>query len=248
MASKTAYLTIDDAPSDDFGEKIDYLAEQGIPAVIFCRGESVKSRPDLSVYAVQRGFILGNHSYSHPYFSDLDLDACFDQIMRTDALLNAVYQRAGVARAAKYFRFPFGDKGGLTYDDPFSGYEGEGLERKDRLQAFLRGMGYSKPKFPGITYQYYRAAGLDQDVDWYWTFDTVDYGLLMDEPPFGINSIEKIFDRMDEDDPEGGRGLNDPASEEIILMHDFAETTPAFFAMIDRLWEMGIKFKRIPAG
>lgn len=230
---KTAYLTIDDAPTPDFAGKVDYLAERDIPAVIFCQGGYLEARPDLAVYAVQRGFTLGNHSYNHPYFSELDIDTCFDQIMRTDALLNAVYQRAGVARTAKYFRFPFGDKGG---------------EHKDRLQAFLRGLGYSKPAFPGITYRYYHAEGLDQDVDWYWTFDTVDYGLLMDEPTYGIDSIEKIFERMDENEPEDGRGLNDPGSEDIILMHDFVETTSVFYAMIDRLLEKGITFKQVPVG
>lgn len=246
MTPKTAYLTIDDAPSTDFTQKVDFLIERRIPAVFFAQGKYLEAEPAQALYAIERGFTFGNHSYNHPFFSHLTLDECFDQITRTDRLIEDLYRQAGVPRPAKYFRFPFGDKGGLKLDDVFSSYEGEGLARKERLQVFLRDLGYTKPDFPGITYPYYRAAGLHTDVDWYWTYDTIDWGPLDDNPPFGIDTLEKILARMDEHAPEDGRGLNTPGSDEIILMHDFAQTTPIFFAMIERLLAKGIVFQPVP--
>ncbi len=246
MPEKNAFLTIDDAPSPHLAQKVDYLAGRGIAAVLFCRGELLERHPDLALYAIKRGFILGNHSYDHPYFSELSLAKCREQIDRTDRLIDALYAQAGQPRPARFFRFPFGDKGGLKRSDVLSGYEGRGLERKEALQAHLRALGYSKPDFPGITYRYYLAAGLHTDVDWYWTYDTIDWGPLSTNPPGGIDSLEKILARMEEDDPEGGRGLNYPGSDEIIIMHDFEQTTPIFFAMIDRLLAKGIRFQPVP--
>jgi len=40
--SKTACLTIDDAPSVDMSWKVEYLSQRGIPAIWFCRGNRHK--------------------------------------------------------------------------------------------------------------------------------------------------------------------------------------------------------------
>jgi peptidoglycan/xylan/chitin deacetylase (PgdA/CDA1 family) len=219
---KIAYLTIDDAPSEDFRNKVDYLASKRISAVFFCIGKLLDKRREDVIYAIKRGFIIGNHSYDHPKFSDLPLKECYEQIRKTDGLIDEIYKKAGVKRPAKFFRFPFGDKGGL---------------RKDKIQAFLRKLGYTQPKFEGITYEYYRKEGLLDDVDWYWTYDCMEYA---------IDSLEKVYERMDENVPEGCRGLNYADSEEIILIHDMSKTIHMFKPIIDRLITKGIKFKLPP--
>ena len=104
MAAKTAYLTIDDAPSPKMGEKVDYLLRKGIPAVWFCEGRYLEQRPEAAMDAIRNGFILGNHAYDHPRFSGLKLDECFDQIRRTDGLIESLYCRCGVKRPARWFR------------------------------------------------------------------------------------------------------------------------------------------------
>jgi len=48
---------------------------------------------------------------------------------------------------------------------------------------------------------------------------------------------------MDEDIPEGGRGLNYPDSEEIILVHDMSESTSIFKPIIERLISKKLVFK-----
>ena len=240
---KIAYLTIDDAPSPDFLHKLEILEQRGIPAIFFCGGEELQARPELARAGIQRGFILGNHAARHIRFSTLSLETCFDFIRRTDQQITDLYAQAGVPQPGKYFRFPYGDKGMLTGDDPFVAPRGEGLTRRHALQAYLQEMGYTQPKFPGVTYQYYRQAGLLDDVDWYWTYDVMEWSAYADEHKFGIDSLEAILARMDEDEPEGGRGLNDPRSEEIILTHDHVKNTAFFAEIIDGLLAKGLDFR-----
>jgi len=97
MIRKVVYLTIDDAPSADFRQKIDYLFSREIPAVFFCPGEALVERSDATKEAIKRGFVIGNHGYDHPHFSEITLEACFEQIRRTDSLIEDIYRKSGMA-------------------------------------------------------------------------------------------------------------------------------------------------------
>ena len=243
MAVKKAYLTIDDAPSTYMRQKIDFLLQKGIPAIFFCEGLKIEQHPEAVIYAIQKGFIIANHSYAHPHFSELSLEEAFTEIQRTDILIDRIYQQAGVKRPAKYFRFPFGDKGGLVGDYPIAKYGNKGAKRKEAIQQYLRELGYTQPAFDNITTTYYREAGLLNDVDWYWTFDTFDWSVNAKEPIYGITTLEAVYARMDEDVPEGARGLNRPQSEEIVLIHDHKDSTDIFYPIVERLLEKGLQFK-----
>ena len=83
---------------------------------MFFPGDKMERRPEVDI---------GNHSFSHPYFSELSFEECTEQILRTEDILNRIYApiaSEGIERPHKLFRFPYGDKGG---------------EHKDRLQEFL---------------------------------------------------------------------------------------------------------------
>jgi peptidoglycan/xylan/chitin deacetylase (PgdA/CDA1 family) len=242
MAVKKAYLTIDDSPSIHMRQKIDFLLQKGIPAIFFSEGLKIEQRPEPIIYAIQNGFIIGNHSYTHPAFSELTLDKAFKEIQHTDIIIEEIYQQAGVKQPAKYFRFPYGDKGGQIGDDPIAEYGEEGAKRKETIQQYLRELGYSLPAFPNITTTYFREAGLLDDADWYWTYDTFDWSVNATEPMYGITSLKAVFARMDEDEPEGARGLNRPESEEIVLIHDHDNSTDIFFPIVERLQEKGLQF------
>jgi peptidoglycan/xylan/chitin deacetylase (PgdA/CDA1 family) len=242
MMRKIAYLTIDDAPSADFGKKIDFLQSRSVPAIFFCQGNALESYPEISVEAIQRGFVIGNHAYDHPHFSEIALETCFEQIRLTDEIIANLYDRAGVANHAKYFRFPYGDKGSLTGDDVLASITAAGIERKRTIQNYLLELGYSLPAFEGIRYKYYLKGGFLDDVDWYWTYDVHEWSMYSEQPVHGIETVEDIFTRMDEVVPEGGRGLNTPGSAEIILIHDHVETTEIFFAVVDRMLEKDLVF------
>lgn len=233
--TKIAYLTIDEFPSQDGKEKIDYLYSKNIPAILFSRGEFLEKRPKHALHAVKKGFVLGNHSYSHPNFREISLEEAYRQIKRTDDLIDTVYDRADIKRPGRVFRFPYLDRG-------------DSKERVGELQDYLRDLGYRKPGFEGINYHWYEEEGLNDYIDVDCTFDTMDYSVFEEEPLFGIDSLDKVLERMDEDVPEGRRGLNYPDSNEIIMIHDYPFTdrelaNKIFFRAIAKLLAKGIRFE-----
>jgi peptidoglycan/xylan/chitin deacetylase (PgdA/CDA1 family) len=219
-SQKLAILTIDDAPSPAMLKKVDFLSARGIRAVWFCNGIHLELRPELAIYALRSGHILGSHAYEHPHFSDLTLEAGLEQIRRADELLEAIYTRAGIRPAVKPFRFPYGDKGG---------------EHKQVYQDYLAHLGYRPPALAGITYRWYQERGLADDLDWYWTFDTKDWTLNHLEPVEGYEDISKLLARIERDEPENECGLNQPGSNEIILMHDHERTTAHFCTLVEQI-------------
>lgn len=147
-----AHLTIDDAPSETLAEKLDALQAHDVPAVLFCEGRRLDDHPALAERAVEAGYHLGNHTYSHPHASDVSVEAFEQGVARTERRIEAVYDRAGVERPARLFRFPYGDDGG---------------DRAEAFQRVLREYGFTGPN---------RADRADRArVDWSWTLDAEDW-------------------------------------------------------------------------
>ncbi len=88
--NKIAYFTVDDSPSKDMKEKVDFLISKKISSIWFCRGEFMEANFDALVYAINQGVILGNHSFTHPLFSKLSLEACKEEVLKTEVLINKV--------------------------------------------------------------------------------------------------------------------------------------------------------------
>ncbi len=231
---KKAYLTIDDAPSRDFAGKMEYLHHHAIPALLFCEGRWMLEREDLVRAAIARGFVIGNHSFTHPHFSDLSLEECRDEIRKTDELIQSVYSRTGVERPARYFRFPYFDLGG----DARSGKPGE-------IQKYLRELGYRQPGFEGINPKYFDPSLL-AGADVRCTFDQSEYWLGQAGAPWGLSTEAAILARIEEDFPYQGRSLNCMDTADIILVHDHENTTGLFYKILERYQEKGIAFQRIP--
>ncbi len=245
---QVGYLTIDDAPSADFLNKVKLLTSKEIPALFFCIGQYLEERPDDGIYAIKKGYVLGNHSYSHPRFSELSLNECFQEIKRTDEIIDKIYRDAEVTRPAKLFRFPYGDKGSGT--DAELGWPDD-KEKKlfmRGIQNYLKKHGYEQPIFENISYKWYKNAGLHLDLDIYWTYYTFDcavaeYRSTGTEHPLGYNNLRSILARMDEDEPEGCRGLNYNRSNDIILLHDYPGIEAIFKPLIEALLAKGVYFK-----
>jgi len=216
VTTTTAYLTVDDAPSPRLAELLDSLERLGVPALLFCEGAKLRRRPEAAVDAVQRGFHLGNHSYSHPHFSEIGLSRARAEVRRTDRLLEAVYERAGVDRPARAFRFPYGDHG----DD-------RSPDHAAALQDLLRAEGYDAPAFPGVEYDWW-----DADVrgraDWFWTFDPLEYREEYDR----ADVVARIRDSE--------RLAGDSA--DVVLLHDHTETTDDVAASVRALRDAGVRF------
>lgn len=246
MIYKIGYLTIDDGPTKDFTRKINILVSRNIPAIFFCIGKHLEKRPDEVINAIRKGYVIANHSYSHPSFSAIPLTQCYEEIEKTDEIITQLYNEAGYPRPGKFFRFPKGNKGTQEVGDFFdimTPKTQKGITRKQSIQSYLRRLGYTQPPFGNITYRYYKEAGLLTDVDCLWTYDCMEFAVLKDEPLYGIDSLEKVLMRMDEDEPEGYRGLNDDGSDDIILLHDMEGTEDMFIPIIDRLLTKSIIFK-----
>lgn len=217
---KKVFLTIDDTPSEDFVKKVDFLKDNKIPAIFFCLGKLMKNNENKLVYAVKKGFILGNHSFSHKDFSKIPIKEAKEQIMKTDEIIEKIYKKAKIKRNHKFFRFPYGNKSG---------------ENKEIIQKILKELGYKQPNFKGITYDYWKEFGLDKDLDTFWNFDIEEYNL----------GWKEIIKKISEKNPKMGGSLVDEKSKDILLMHDHKETTELFFKVIEELKKRRIKFEKI---
>lgn len=237
---KQAYLTIDDSPSSFMKEKVDILSARGIQALWFCRGDFIEQRPGHIEYAIEHGQIIGNHSYSHPHFSSIELKEAYDQIDHTDHLIDQIYDQLMITRPFKAFRFPYGDKGDLRFGDLSAPLTPEGEFRKQALQEHLKVLGYSQPAFEQVTHALHRAQHIFTDIDWRWTFDALEWKLL---PRYaGSITIKEVLNRIGKDDPSIGNELLNPTTHELILIHDHEETHEHFSIILDKLLKMKIKF------
>lgn len=131
---KKIILTIDDGPSKNFGELLDYLIKNNHKAILFCTGENLsnKKRQKLIIKAIKNNFLIGNHSYSHPRFSLISLKKAKEEIIKTENIIIELYKKAGKKRQFRIFRFPYHDEGGL---------------KRKKLQILLKGLGYKNPYY-----------------------------------------------------------------------------------------------------
>ena len=218
-----AVLTVDDAPSPRFAEKLARLRKEKIPAVFFVWGELAAGAEDLLVEALAAGYRLGNHSWTHPRFSDLDEAGARYEIERTDRLLAALYERAGVRWERKYFRFPYFDRGGAN-------------GREAAFQRLLAERGYAALDAARLDAAGAGAAGAGAGAarrDSLCDFDQMEYWLGQAGAPDGLDRAETILSRI---------GGGHPAAADVILIHDHAYSHDLFFACLDRYRELGLTF------
>ena len=224
-----ALLTIDDVPSKNTPAIVDYLNEKGIQAIMFAVGKRLEAQPEPAVYALRHGMILGNHSYSHPGFSALDMKKCIEEIETCEKVLDGIYRAAGVERKYRPFRFPYGDKGG---------------NNKPELQKYLAGKGFHKVKDTQIAFPWWKEKGLDSDIDTFWTFDFMEYRI---RPGSGF-TLEDVWKRVHDGNPASGGALLSENSNHLLLLHAHDETeamVPEYYRLfIDRLLANGVVFDK----
>lgn len=229
----TAVLTIDDAPSANTPALVDYLCTKGICAVLFATGVNVEKHYSEAIDALQKGMIVGNHSYSHIAFSDKPYTECVAEIEKNEVLLDKLYRDAGVPRLYRPFRFPYGDKG--------KGPRGSMAHYK-ALQAYLREQRFSKLDDSAVTPYWYQENRLSQDTDAFWTFDFSEYQIQYNN---GFTT-ESVIARIHDAHPAQGGVLLEPDSHHIILIHDHDKTeaiVPRYYALfIDECLKSGVQF------
>lgn len=229
----TAILTIDDVASANTPAIVDYLCEKNIQAVMFAVGQNVERFYDEAIYALRKGMILGNHSYSHIHFSEESYERCVEEIERAEEVLDRLYRDAGIPRQYRPFRFPYGDKG-KEENGSFAHYE--------TLQAYLTSHGFSKLDDRQITAPWYQQSCLPQDVDTFWTFDFAEYMMHHDKS----FTAETVYQRIHDAHPAQGAALLEEGSHHIILLHAHDETdalVPRYYAQfLDHCLDCGVQF------
>ncbi|MGC5772926.1 polysaccharide deacetylase family protein [Paenibacillus pabuli] len=104
-STKQVALTFDDVPDPRFTPQVlDILKKYKVRATFFIVGNRAEKHPDLVKRMVKEGHIVGNHSYNHPVFSKLSMNAFRKQILHTGDIIRDL---AGYT--PKMIRPPYGD-------------------------------------------------------------------------------------------------------------------------------------------
>lgn len=233
LMSKNAYFTIDDSPSVYMKEKVDILTKKKIPAIFFCQGNYMEKYPEQVIYAIKKGFVIGNHSYSHPRFCDIDLNECFNQILKTDKIIDDLYKKANVKRGIKYFRYPKGIKGDITYLSLKILFKKFDSKFKS-LEKFLTNLDYMPLKIKNVKLRYPELLRLN-DTDTYWTIDIREWKMIK-------NDNHKISDVLNFID----NNLSSSNSNEILLVHDHEQTHRYFEQIIEKIMSKNFNFLDVP--
>ncbi len=256
-----AYLTIDDSPSSRMDDLIDAFVEKEIPALFFCRGDLLEKNPIMALKAVERGFVLGNHAYSHERASNENYEDFVDQIEKTERLIDNVYSMAGIEKPGQYFRFPHLDRGCGSWIMDFEAFDvkqrtlvksifTEGLnvvsakqpddaarEKMQKLQEYLKEGGYSVP-FKGVNIDWYKDKQVQAANDCLFTYSTADW--MVTQRHLGkwrYQSLDDLKNKIDYD-----QRLVDKKSVSVVLAHDQAEIIDTTLALIDHMLDRKITF------
>ncbi len=248
-----AYLTIDDSPSAQTDELTAGLKARGVPALLFCRGDRLEKNPGPVIRAIEKGFVIGNHAWSHTRFSTLSFEDGVAEIEKTDLLIDEAYRASGAARPGKYFRFPHMDRGcgGWVVD-----YDAAGPHRGDLIRLFTEGLnidltppdgalkekkqkllqwlvlnGFEAPPFRGVRHPWYAQTEMATAVDAMFTFSTADWMITprhVGKWPY--KTLEHLKDKIDSD-ADLWRG----DTAHIILAHDQDGLAGTVLTLVDHM-------------
>jgi len=246
MNSKNIYLTIDDSPSKDTDELVDFLLSHNIPALLFARGALMEDKDSFAKIsrAIKHGFLIANHSYAHERTSEIGFKNQTEQITKTQILIDRAYDDAEVQRPPRYFRFPHLDRGcGNAWVIDFKTvpehyrdfvthlfHDGVRLENKDPptstqiqlkndLQNWLKDNNFEKFSPLDINHPWWSESELSEATDMLMTYSTSDWMTTPRHLGKWIYKDTEALCKKIDDDPF----LQSTTSSGIILMHDDRE-------------------------
>ena len=166
QAQKQVAITIDDVPNtkkfqqDRFkAQLLKKLDSMQLPVAIFINEGKIYATDSVSKnfqllndWAKRKYITLGNHTFSHPRYSDVGFDAFMSDIDKGESITRELAKKLG--KPLKHFRFPFNDLGK------------DSLQRKE-IENYLDKKGYQITPFTvestdwafDIAYEYYLAKG-----------------------------------------------------------------------------------------
>lgn len=106
ISQKAVALTFDAGANADGVEKVLNILEQNdIRGTFFLTGKFIERYPDKTKQIIATGGDLGNHSYSHPYFTEINKEIIAEELQKTESSLAALD-----ARFDPLFRSPYGNR------------------------------------------------------------------------------------------------------------------------------------------
>lgn len=236
--SGTCYLTIDDSPSSHTDEMIDFLLERDIPALLFVRGDLLEQNPKPIIRAIQKGFVIGNHSYAHKPFGEYTYDQAIDDIEKCDRLIDQAYDQTNVTRHGKYFRFPYLDRGnGDRIERHFersSNIDINADDKVQKIQNYLKDYGFTQPF--ETNHPLYQNNSINNAIDSLMTYTSFDW--MLTERHIGkwdYKTLDDLKTRIDQSDMKKFDG-------NVLIFHDQQETLPTFKSLIEYMIDKGYKF------
>ena len=235
----SCYLTIDDSPSPHTDEMIDFLVDRNIPALLFCRGDLIEQNPAPIIRAIEKGFVIGNHSYAHKPYGDLTFEEAVTDIEKCQALIDGCYQDAGIEKYGDFFRFPYLDRGdGDRIERHFETASTLDINEDDRvlkIQKYLKNQGYHQPF--QTNHPLYNNTSIATAADCLMTYTSFDW-MLTDrhKGKWDYKNIDDLKQRIDNDAPLNASDGN------ILIFHDQLEILPVFKSLIDHMLSKGYEF------
>lgn len=224
---RRGYLTIDDSPSDETEKLVDYLTDKNIPAILFVRGALLEQNPAAIEYAIKHGIVIGNHSYAHKPAGELQPQEWADDLELCDHLIEAAYRRCEMLRPAKYYRFPYIDRGDGKKLEQLNNETVVENEKTKVLQDYLHKEGFRQPfKFMPSTYP-------GRVDDCLYTFTARDW--MLNNKHRGKHEIqtrEDLINRARHDE-----GLQNKDKRHVLLLHDQNGMVDDAIALIDYMIE-----------
>lgn len=258
------YLTIDDSPSGQFPQLCAFLKATKIPAVLFARGDLLSLYPDLAVQAIKDGLVIANHSWSHHHASKLGAGLAVREVLKTQALIDDLYVRAGVARPGPYLRFPHMDSGlggwplppekfalgeqrelqaayARFYNNDMAQPDEAALARHKSIETALSEQGFRQMRFEGVEVAWYNRYAASSAVSTQGTFCHPDWWLARRHhgkfaPGDKLAQLNSNFDAFVAANP----------GNHILVMHDSVEIWRHFPKMIEHMLTKGHRFLPIP--
>lgn len=229
---RKAYLTLDDSPSDNTIGLVDFLTARGIPALLFVRGDLLEQNPRPIEHAIRNGLMIGNHGFAHRPAGGMEPQDWANDLELCDHLIEAAYARCGIKRTAKYYRFPYIDRGdGKKIEQIDEGAIFEN-DKTQSLQDYLKEHGFRQP-FQNMPPGYPTGAG-----DCLYTYTSRDW--MLNDKHRGKHEIKTLDDlkaRVDEDE-----SLQNELHHHVIILHDQPGNYDEVCALIDYFGECGFEF------
>lgn len=232
-----AYLTIDDSPSTQTHALVDFLKDRDIPAILFVRGDRLEQNPRAIEYAIKNGLIIGNHSYAHKPAGEMEPQGWADDLELCEHLIEAAYARCDIIRPAKYYRFPYIDRG-----------DGQKIEQIDKaaitendktnvLQEYLQDQCFSQP-FQNMPLSYPSHA-----ADCLYSYTSRDWMLTQrHRGKHDYKTLEDLKSKIDTDE-----ALKNDTVNHVLLMHDQSDIFQESCALIAHFQGNGFTFLDILA-